>query len=195
MLVPTDRSLVSVDPSDGSVRWSVEHFCRSPDSTNATSPIVWNDLVLAVTGPGPGSLCLQLLPNGSYEEVWRDRRVLDSQFNSLMCIDGFAYGFSSKGQGGSSFRCVEIATGKLMWKWSSDLGRGQGLAVDGQFILLGEFGHLASLEVDPNRPVVLGQTDDPFLKAPCYSSPALADGRLYLRNERRLISINVQSRH
>lgn len=193
VFVFTDRSLVSLDPRDGRVRWAVEHFCRAPDSTNATSPIVWNDLVLAVSGPGPGALCLRVLPDGTYEQVWHDRRVLDSQFNSLITIDGFVYGFSTKRQGGAALRCVEFATGRLRWQWQSDLGRGQGLAADGRLLLLGEDGHLAMLDVNPDAPVVRALTDEPILQAPTYSSPALRHGRLYVRNEHKLQCLDLRA--
>lgn len=188
----TNKSLVSLDPETGKIRWRVEHFCRAPDSDNSTSPLVSGDLVLAVTGPGPGALCLRILPDGGYQEVWRDRRALDSQFNTLIHVADHVYGFSSTRQDGSTLRCVHLPTGKLKWQWASDLARGQGLAVDGQLILWGEHGHLASLAVDPTQARPSCVTSEPLLEGPCYSSPALSNGLLYLRNEKQLLCLNLR---
>ena len=192
LIVFGNLNLMSLDPQDGTVLWRRRHYCKSPDSTNATSPIVIDDLVLGVCGPGPGALCMQVLEDGTAEELWTDRRVLDSQFNSLIVIDGFVYGFSTKRQGGALLKCVEIATGELRWELPSDLGRGQGLAANGCLILIGEDGHLASVEVNPNEPILKCITPEPILEKPCYSSPALHKGLLYLRNEKRLVCYDLR---
>lgn len=188
----TNKSLVSLDPETGKIRWRVSHFCRAPDSDNSTSPLVSGDLVLAVTGPGPGAICLRILPDGGYEEKWRDRRVLDSQFNTLIHVGDHVYGFSSTRQDGATLRCVELATGKLQWQWASDLARGQGLAVDGRLILWGERGHLASVEVNSAEAQPVSMTQEPLLEGPCYSAPALHRGLLYLRNEQQLLCLNLR---
>lgn len=192
VFVFSNRALLSVDPETGDVRWRVEHFCRAPDSMNATSPLVQGDLVLVVCGPGPGAICLRILPDGDYEEVWSDRKALDSQFNSLICVEGYVYGFTAKMQGGSLLRCVELETGDVRWEHASELARGQGLAADGKLILWGEQGHLAALDVDPLQPVVRAFTAQPLLSAPCYSSPALNRGLLYVRNEGRLLCLDLR---
>jgi outer membrane protein assembly factor BamB len=186
----TDRGLVCLDPASGHVYWEVPFRSKMPESPNAASPLVYGDLVL-VTGYALGSLCVRVLPDGGYEEVWRDRRVLDSQYNNLACIDGFVYGFSAMDTA-RSFRCIELETGKLKWKLSSTLGCGTSLAVDGHFLLLGEYGHLASLAIDPGEPRLVAITKQPVLPGRCYIAPALADGRLFLRNENLLLCLDLR---
>jgi outer membrane protein assembly factor BamB len=194
LFVVTCEGLVALDPADGRVLWQLDHQPQAPDSVNATSPIVQGDLVLMVTGPGPGSLCLRVKPDGGCHEQWRDRRVLDSQFNPLAALGGYVFGFTSSRQGGASLRCVELATGRLCWSWDSQLDRGTLLAADGKLILLGEHGHLAALAADPRQPRLLSMTPEPLLAAPCYSAPALFRGRLYLRNERTLLCLDLRRR-
>ena len=150
------------------------------------------DLVLITAGPGAGSVCLRILPDGNYEELWRDRRVLDSQYNNLVCIDGFVYGYPSKWNGGAKFRCLELATGDLQWKWPAIIDRGSSLAVDGRFILLGETGHLATLKIDPAEPRPMSMTAEPIIDGPCYTQPALHRGLLYLRSEQKLLCLNLR---
>jgi len=192
----TADGLVAVDPENGTVRW-METFGvgRHPDSANAVSPVVWQDLVMVSAGPGPGNLCLRILPNGGRETIWKNRRAVDSQFNRQIVVDGFVYGFTSKWNRSASLICVDLRDGSVQWAWPSDLMRGSGLWADGRLILLGELGHLALVDDDPgaDEPSVYGFTAEPLLSAPTYSAPVLYHGRLYLRNESRLLCLDFRS--
>ena len=192
VFVVTQRGLVSLDPETGDVDWEIEHRCRAPMSYNSVSPMVHNDKVLAVTGPGPGALCVQIKPDRSYQQVWKNRRVIDSQYNTLMLDSGSVFGFTASGQGGAELRCVNFETGDLKWKYHSILRRGQGLIVGKAMILLGEKGHLASLVVDDQEPKVLAFTKEPLMSEPCYCAPAFADGRLYLKDESRVACFDLR---
>ncbi|MCA9246587.1 MAG: PQQ-like beta-propeller repeat protein [Planctomycetales bacterium] len=193
VFVVTFEGLVSLDPRTGHVDWSISHRPKSPDTVNATSPIVCGDRVLMVTGPGPGALCVQVLPDRSFLTLWRDRRVLDSQFNTLVLAGDYVLGFTSRRQGGASLRCVTLATGRLCWEWASPLDRGSAIACGEHLILWGEYGHLGSLRIDPAAPRPISMTAEPLLSAPCYSAPALAQGLLYLRNESTLLCLDLRS--
>jgi hypothetical protein len=188
----TAEGLVSLDPTTGSVWWELPFKPRKLDSCNAATPLVVGDLVFITAGPGAGAVCLRILPDGSYQELWRDRRVLDSQFNNLICVDGYVYGFPSKWNGGAKFRCLELATGERQWEWEAIVDRGASLAVDGNFILLGESGHLAALKIDPIAPQLVSLTDEPIIDGPCYTAPALAGGLLYVRAERTLLCLSLR---
>ncbi|MDA0835737.1 MAG: PQQ-like beta-propeller repeat protein [Planctomycetota bacterium] len=143
LFVFTAEGLVSLDPADGRVWWQIPFKSKVVDTVNASSPVVWNDLVLVTIGPGPGALCVRILPDGSYEEVWRDRRAIDSTFNNLICHDGYVYGFSSRRNHAAGFRAVDIRTGEVMWDWSTDVSRGASLWVDNRCLMIGEYGALA----------------------------------------------------
>ncbi len=194
VFVFTELGLVSLDPRDGRVWWSVPFRSKTVDSVNATSPVVWNDLILVTIGPGPGCLCLRILPEGSYEEVWRDRRAIDSTFNNLICRDGYVYGFSSMRNRGASFRCVDMQTGKLMWEWSSDLCRGASLWVENRCIVLGEYGYLGMVDDNPRELQVRYLSPQPMFKRPCYSAPALSNGLLFIRNELELACYDLRKK-
>lgn len=192
VFVVTHQGLVSVNPETGEEDWSIEHRCRAPMSYNSVSPLVLDDKVLVVTGPGPGALCVQVNPDRSYREVWKNRRVIDSQYNTLLLSEGHVFGFTASGQGGAELRCVDFQTGELNWKYHSVLRRGQGIIVGKAMILLGEKGHLASLVVDTSEPKVLSFTSSPIMSEPCYCTPAYSDGYLYLKDERRVACFSLQ---
>lgn len=178
--------LVALDPASGHVHWETPFQSRSPDTVCATSPVVYQDLVMVTMGPAPGALCVRVLPDGGYEEVWRERRVIDSTWNNVVHFDGHVFGYTSK-RIRSQLRSIDLLTGKVRWQWESDLERGSLIAADGKLIAFGEHGHLALLKANPHACEVLAMTDEPLLKTPCYPLPALFRGRLYLKNETTLV--------
>lgn len=192
LLVLTEWGLVGLDPASGKQHFEYEFHPRGSDSINAVSPVVADGWVILMIGPGPGAVGLELLDPDQLRLGWKDRRVLDSQFNSLVVHAGHIYGFTASRQGGALLRCIELKTGKLCWSEASDLGRGQLLAADGKLLALGEQGHLAALDLSPAAPVWRGMTAQPLLKGPCYSQPALHRGLLYVRNEQELICFDLR---
>lgn len=190
VFVFTAEGLVSLDPATGRVWWSFPFRAKNPDKVNATSPVVHGDLVF-VSGYSLGSLCLRVLPDGSCQEIWRDVRALDSQYNNLLCIEGHVYGFSAIHR---DFRCLDLRTGEVLWEWPHEIGRGASLAVGNRFLLLGEQGHLASMEISPRKPLLRSMTAKPIVKGPCFIAPALHRGLLYVRSEKQLVCFDLDTR-
>lgn len=193
LFVMTNLGLLSLQPDTGEIDWEIEHYCRSPMSFNSVSPLVVNDVVFVVTGPGPGAICVRVNPDRSHTELWRDRRILDCQYNALIPWDGNVIGFTSVHQGGADLRCIELHTGKLNWKYRSDLRRGQAVMVNGMLVVVGERGHVAALRPRPDRADVVAFSSDGIIAAPCYSPPALAHSRLYVRGEKQLVCFDLRS--
>lgn len=177
--------LAALDPETGKVYWETPFHSRAPDTVCATSPVVSEDLVMVTLGPAPGALCVRVLPDGSYEEVWRERRVIDSTWNNIAYRDGYAFGYTSK-RIRSQMRSIDLRSGKVLWQWESDLERGSVLAADGKLIAFGEHGHLALLRQNPHKLEVLAATPEPIMQRPCYPMPALHRGLLYLKDEKSL---------
>lgn len=191
VFVLTGDGLVCLDPADGRVLWSKPYKANHPEYVNATSPLVRGDLVF-VSVQKKGSFCIRILPDGQYETVWRKRRGFQSQYSTLIGIDGHAYGFDSSAR---TFCCVRLADGDVRWQWpgkeQEGVGRGQAIAVADRFLLFGEYGNLASLAINSHKPILKSLSGE-LLKRPCYSSPALAGGRLILRNEREVICLDLR---
>jgi len=188
VFVLTGNGLVSLDRDTGNVYWEIEFHSKSDDAPAAVTPLVYGDIVLATVYQA-GTICLRILPDGQYDELWRSRRSFESQFNPVVCIDGYVYGWHFFDQ---SLRCVELTSGKPQWKHKSILGRGTQIAVDGRLILFGEDGHLGSVDINPQELVEVCLTGEAVLKRPCYSAPALSDGRLIVRNEIELLCLDLR---
>ena len=88
-------------------------------------------------------------PDGKgVEEVWRST-ALEIHWTTPILHDGYVYAFSGRNEPDARFRCVEFATGKVMWdrdeSWPPHstptppvYGRGSALLADGKLIVLGE---------------------------------------------------------
>ena len=191
VFVFTRDGLVALTPADGSVCWNVPFRASNPEHVNATSPLVEGDIVL-VSGYSLGNLAVRILPDGGYEELWRDkRRVLDSQYNNLVAGNGCVFGFASAD---NSLRCVDLATGDLRWRYKSDLGRGSALAVDGRLLVVGEYGLLAVLALDATEARPLTFTASPIFSSRGFTAPALAGGRLLVRADTELVCVDLRPR-
>ncbi|MYD87879.1 MAG: hypothetical protein F4Y14_17925 [Acidobacteria bacterium] len=87
-------------------------------------------------------------------------------FNTPIHRDGYLYGFDGRNMGDSSLACIDAATGEVAWRevpqwretftidgreYEQILGtaRGSLLAADGQFLCLGELGHLLWMDLTP----------------------------------------------
>lgn len=191
VIMVTSNGLVSIDPESGLECWSIPFRRRKAETYNAVSPVVMDDLVCMVTGPGPGTLLVRVSDTNEPEVVWEDRRILDSQYTNLLGIDGFLFGFTPMKQGGPELRCIDLLQKKLAWKWKADLGRAMILAVNETILILGEKGNFAGIALSTDGVDELFRTEAPLLKGPCYSAPAYAAGKIFLRNEQHVVCLEV----
>ncbi len=190
VFVHTDEGLVSLDPANGRVRWRIPFRPKNPDILIATTPVVSDDLVFA-SAYQLGAMCVRVLPDGDYATLWSDRRSLDSQHNNLICRDGNVIGFSAREH---VLGCVSLSTGEWLWKWKSDLDRGCLLSFSNQLLVFSETGRLALLSSGEDG-CEYSALSEPLLKPPCFSAPAVYNGKLLLRNEREVACFDLRAAH
>jgi hypothetical protein len=111
--------------------------------------------------------------------------------------DGYVYGSSGRHEDNAELRCVELATGKVMWS-QPNLTRTTLLKIDGHFVCLGEFGQVLLFKINPKKldPVSIMEltepgTDRPLLRPPCWAAPMVSHGLLYLRGNGRLVCLEL----
>jgi outer membrane protein assembly factor BamB len=188
LFVFTYEGLTFLTPGAGDVLWKFPYRPKNPETIIATSPVVHGELVIA-SGYQLGTLCVRVREDGHFEQQWHEPRALDSQYNNLICHDGLLFGFSAIDK---TLRCVDVATGKLHWKWRSKLGRGNMIVVNGHLLIVGQAGHFGSLRINVRKPECVALTSAPLLEGPVYAAPALCQGRLYLRNEMELVCVDLR---
>jgi hypothetical protein len=114
---------------------------------------------------------------------------MSNHYSTCVYRDGFLYGFHGRQEEGQALRSIEWRTGKVMWEVD---GYGAGtvtLAGDRLFILR-ENGELV---MAPARPDGFHPTAHARIMTKVVRSyPALADGRLYARDEHTLVCVRLK---
>ena len=186
----TRNGAVCLEPAGGKVKWPVPFRARMAASVNAATPVVVGDAAFFTASYGTGGLLLRGIDGAQPTEVWRDG-VMSCQFATPIHRDGYLYGFDDRFDGpNSNLRCVELKTGKLMWK-KDDIQRGTMILADGRFWILAE-GKLFLAELSPQGFREAGSAS--LLGGKNWTAPALAGGLLYLRDERTMMCVDVRDR-
>jgi hypothetical protein len=129
---------------------------------------------------------------------------MQCHWNTPIHVDGYLYGCSGRHPQNGELRCIELATGKVMWS-EPGLTRTSLLLMDGHFLCLGEDGILRLLKVNQHKyeevssvelrpPGADGKPDlaaEPLLQYPCWAAPILSHGLLYLRGHDRLACLEL----
>lgn len=213
------QGLVSLNPTNGEVRFS--RWFQSPvnESVNAMTPVVRDDIVLiSAAYYRIGAVALRVKPDGrSFDELWRSPQnpfardpatgdypeaVLETHFNTPVVHDGFLYAFSGRNEPDASLRCIELKSGRLMWSRNESFaahskeqppvyGRGSAILADGKLIVLGEGGKLGMFRLNSAKPDEICAWQVPQLRYPSWAGPVLARKKLYLRSEDKLLCFDL----
>jgi outer membrane protein assembly factor BamB len=182
----TANSLAGFAPQDGKPLWRYD--CGRPDGgpdgamLPAATPVHAEGRFF-LSSNLMGGVQLKLRDEAAPEKVWTSA-VMRNAFATSVLYDGHLYGF-----GGSRLRCVAWDTGKDVWD-QSGLGKGAVALADGRLIVLTEDGELLLAEATPKSYRQKGRCHS--LEGPCLTGPVVAGGRLFLRNERLLMALELK---
>src|SRR5207237_5670111 len=123
------------------------------------------------------------------EEVWHSDEVMSNHYSTCIHYQDYLYGFDGRQEEGAKLRCVELSTGKVRWT-NDHPGCGSMILADGKLIILNEHGQLLLVEASPNSYKEIARAQ--VLGAPCRSPIALANGRLYARDSKKLAWWNLK---
>ncbi len=184
----TREGIVSLDPSNGQVRFSKRWRARIQASVNAATPVVVGGHVFISTCYDTGAVLLRLRKDGA-DEVWKSDEVLSSHYNTSIAQSGFLYGVDGRQEYGARLRCVELMTGKVRWT-KERFGCGSLIWAEGQLLILTEDGDLVAVEATPES--YREKARATVLSKPCRAHIALAEGRLYARDSKKLACWNLK---
>ena len=184
----TRQGIVSLDPATGAVRFGKRWRSRMNASVNAASPVVIGDQLFFTSCYETGAILVRARKYG-IEEVWSNDRSLSCHFGTPVYHEGCLYGFHGRQETGTEMRCVDLKTGEV--RWSKDgFGCASMILAEGNLIVLSERGELVLVEARADR--YREKARAAVLSDPCRASLALADGRLYGRDARKLVCWNVK---
>jgi outer membrane protein assembly factor BamB len=184
----TRAGLVDIDPETGKIRFQFPWRSRSHASVNAAAPVVAGNLVFLSASYGTGATLLQIDGSGA-KQLWASDDALSSHYSTSVYRDGYLYGYHGRQEYGQSLRCVELKTGKVLWNVDG-FGAGTVTLAGDRLLLVRENGELVFAPASPKefKPLTHAQ----LLPAVVRAYPALADGRLYVRNEHTLACFGLK---
>ncbi len=186
----TQVGLVGVNPADGKVLWRGDFPFKV---STAASPVVYEDIVYCSAGYGVGAGAFKISKSGSglsAEQIWRRENECFNHWSTPVVKDGYLYGmFSFKEYGAGPLACVEIKTGKDVWK-EAGFGPGQVILSGDKVIALSDKGEVVVVEANPKKYVELKRED--VLAGKVWSYPVLAYDRLFARSTEEGVCLEIQ---
>ena len=181
----TGDGLVAVEPQHGRVLW--KHLWLTSHHVNAATPVFIppNRFFISSSYDMGGAVVEVTATDEGYEvaEVWRNKEM-KNHFATSIYYQGHLYGFD-----GSILKCLDAETGGEKWK-TRGYGKGTLIVADGHLILLGEQGNLGLAEATPEGFVEKANAQV-FRHSKCWTVPSLAEGRIYLRDDKEIVRIDL----
>ncbi len=192
----TGRSVLGVAPKTGEVLWRYP-FETNYDCNIATPLSIKGQLFLSA-GENHGSVLLDLKPKANGEkfevtEVWQSfgpKSVLRSEWQTPILLDGFLYGMDNVGGAGpvTHLTCINATTGERAWQVPR-FGKGNLIAADGKLFMTTMAGELVVARASSKKYDELGRAT---VLETTRQAPALSNGRLYLRDGREIVCLDVR---
>lgn len=194
VVVFAGSTVLGIAPQQGTLLWDYPY--ETDFDCNIATPLAVNGGVFISCGENHGCALLSLTANGddvAVVEQWTSfgpRSVMHNEWQTSILLDGYLYGFDNIGSAGAvtHLACVDAATGERQWQ-QQRFGKGNLIAADGKLWITTMDGELVIVRATPEK---FEELD----RAPLFSStrqaPALADGRLFLRTDDEILSVNVE---
>jgi outer membrane protein assembly factor BamB len=193
---PATGGLMCIDPANGQVDFSFDWRGHSRESVNASSPVVIGNQIFISECYGAGGALLNVAADLTASPAWTNP-TFGTHFMTAIPKDGYLYGIDGHGPLDAFFCCVELKTGKEMWRtrpeWDETVTARDGsqrklsfgtdrcnlLMIDGRCLCLGEYGHLLWLDLNPKSYHELDRTWL-FAAGETWTPPIVSRGLLYV---------------
>jgi outer membrane protein assembly factor BamB len=197
---PPTGGLMSIDPANGRVDFTFPWRSRTRESVNASCPVVFGNKVFVSASYRTGGALVEVRPDFTHRLLWTTREF-GLHFNTAVHKGGYLYGFDGRNEPDASLACVDAASGKVVWRetpeWTETIEvggqrqdqlagtyRGSLLAVDGNFLCLGELGHLLWMDLTPKGYKEISRASL-FAAHESWGLPVLSRGLLYVTQNTR----------
>jgi outer membrane protein assembly factor BamB len=193
LFVFTRAGLAALDPADGTVRLTFPWRARIDASVNAAAPLVLDDRFVFLTSSYSTGAVLLDVTKEAAPVVWKSDDVLSCHYNTPVAAGDHLYGVDGRQEGDSAkLRCVDWKTGRVAWS-RDDFGCAQIVRVGRQLLVLTENGELLLLDADPSAYKERARFQAAQGK-PVRAPMALVEGRLYFRDARQLVCLDLRGR-
>lgn len=198
-LVSTFNGVVAgLDPNNGELLWSHPPQGGTLDRARSNVPgyiistPLWGpgNLLFTSSAGGGGASVLHLAQSGGktkVDELWYSNSMRVHHSNAIRLGD-YVYG-SSGDSGPSPMTAIDVRTGKVAWR-ERTFGKVNLVVADGKVIVLDEGGDLARVTLSPEGMNVRWRV--PLLQGNAWTSPALVGTKLYVRDRRMMVALDLR---
>lgn len=187
MIFCGNKEIASYNPKDGSKYWFVngpsEDFCSTPVYNEK------NGLIL-VSSAWPQRILMAIKPDGQGDVtkthvVWQATKGA-YYVPSPVCTDDYLFTTMTSGQ----VHCIEIATSNILW--TADMGKqySSAVLVNGLIYMPNDNGVITILKPGPKLESLAKNS----IGEKMFASPAISNGKIYLRGVNNLFCISMNGK-
>jgi len=191
------RGVIGVSAKDGKLLWNYNRIANG--TANIPTPIVNGNYVFASTGYGDGGTALlELKPAGrgqvnANEVYYFSSSEVQNHHGGMILVGDYVY--MGHGHGSGLPLCLEFKTGREMWKERGPGANSAAIAyADGNLYFRYEDGTMALIEANPKEYKLKGTFKLASVRGSSWAHPAIADGKLYLRDQDVLMCYDVKQK-
>jgi outer membrane protein assembly factor BamB len=188
IVVVSSIRVVGLVPESGALLWS--YPWDTDMGINVSQPIVVDkNRFFISSGYGKGAALVELKGSGNSftaNTVWENTNM-KNKFNSSVLHNGFVYGLDE-----GILVCLDVNTGERKWK-EGRYGYGQVVLASGHLIITdGSTGDVALVKASPDKYTEVARFS--ALKGQTWNYPALAGGRLLVRNSNEMAAYDLSGK-
>jgi len=190
LLVITRTKVHALDPETGSDYWSFPTRKQSTGNLYAATPVVFGDHLFIGGAYGLGAQLLEL-GNDAPRKLWHLDDALSTLYSIAIHDSGFLYGFHGHPglPEGRRFRCVEVASGKVVWEQVQS-GSGSITRAGENLLMLLDTGELVLARATPKGLEIKSRAQ--IVGRPARSYPAIVDGYAFIKGPKELVCLDLR---
>jgi len=189
LAVLMDGAILAVNPHNGDLQWQIPF---KADYSIAVATPVWgpDNLLFVSSEYGGGTKVIELQRNGlqtTATELWNSNRLRLHHGNAIRLGDTIY--FSNGGKGSQAIlTAVDVRSGKIHWQQRS-IEKATFVWADQKLITLDQDGNLMIAYPSPQGFKIAAQA--PLLTRLSWTPPVLVGTRLYLRDRRNMLAVDL----
>jgi outer membrane protein assembly factor BamB len=187
IVVVSSYRVTGLAPENGKLLWS--HPWNTDGGINVSQPIVVDrNRFFISSGYGKGAALVEVKGSGdslTASTIWENKNM-KNKFNSSVLHNGYVYGLDE-----GILVCLDVNTGERKWK-DGRYGYGQIILAGNHLIVTSAEGEVALVKASPDQYTELARF--PALKGQTWNYPAIAGGRLLVRNSNEMAAYDISSK-
>ncbi len=177
-----------LDVKTGQLLWTVDVI--NQQECNIGDAVLFRDYVFISSGYAKGSMLYKLNISGKEikpEKIW-ESKLMDNHHGGVILHNGYVYGSGSRGSRG--WHCLDVMTGKQMWKVTND--EGCITYADGMLYTLDQRGTMKLVRAIPDKYEVTGEFKVPSGGTGMHwAHPVICGKKLYIRHADKIFVYDV----